>query len=537
MDDPSPSAAMPSIPGVELVEVIGGGGSGVVYRGRQTTPQRDVAVKVVSSPEAPDDAMDRWQREVSAMGRLSNHPNIVGVHSGGVTDAGQPYLVMPYVPTGTLADRLRTEGPMPPAEVASVGAKLAGALAIAHDAGVLHRDLKPANVLVSPYGEPQLADFGIARLADSSTTAAGTVHATIPYAAPEVLDGDGATEVGDVYGLGATLYACLTGSAPFTKGSDETLVGFVSRIAHTDPPPLAAAGIPPALAAVVERSLAKDPALRHSSAADLQQALEEVDLSVDQPDDTSVFAPAPTVVDQAPVPVSERTAVVPAPVPEYTAPPSPAPASAARDEPANPDRTGGGPGGRGLWAATGIVAVLIVALVAFAATRGGGDVSTDDVSTDDVPSTGEVPATDEPETSTTTEASTTSQEPTTTEAESTTTNAPPTTETTRTAEPTRSTPSDLTTAAVQYIEALDRRAFDDAWARTSPRFQQRMNRASWEGFWGGFDSIDIVGEARTVGSSGAVVIPLSLDGQREDYRLTFVEGDDGSALVDGPVGN
>lgn len=529
---------MPSIPGVELVEVIGGGGSGVVYRGRQSTPERDVAVKVVSSPEAPDDAMDRWQREVSAMGRLSNHPNIVGVHSGGVTHAGQPYLVMPYVPTGTLADRLRTEGPMPPAEVASVGAKLAGALAIAHAAGVLHRDLKPANVLVSPYGEPQLADFGIARLADSSTTAAGTVHATIPYAAPEVLDGDGATEVGDVYGLGATLYACLTGSAPFTKASDETLVGFVSRIAHTDPPPLAAAGTPPSLAAVVERSLAKDPALRHPSASDLRQALEEVDLSVDQPDDTSVFAPAPTVVDQAPVPVSERTAVVPAPVPGYSAPPSPAPARGARDESAGPDRTGGGTGGRGLWATTGIVAVLIVALIAFAATRDGGDdVSTDDVSTDDVPSTDEVSSTDEPETTSTTEASTTSQEPTTTEAETTTTSAPTTTEPTETTEPSRSTPSDLTTAAVQYIEALDRGAFDDAWARTSLRFQQRMNRSSWEGFWGGFDDVDIVGEARTVGSSGAVVIPLSLDGQREDYRLTLVEGDDGSALVDGPVGN
>src|SRR5437763_4219090 len=127
----------PAIRDVEGLEVIGRGGYGIVYRGRQPDLDREIAVKVISAPATETSAATRWRREITAMGRLSNHPNIVAVYSGGVTDDGLPYLVMPYLPGGSLQDRLVRDGPLPAGEVAALGAKLAGALAAAHGVGVL----------------------------------------------------------------------------------------------------------------------------------------------------------------------------------------------------------------------------------------------------------------------------------------------------------------------------------------------------------------------------------------------------------------
>ncbi|HAS12121.1 MAG TPA: hypothetical protein DCS55_16640, partial [Acidimicrobiaceae bacterium] len=272
-----PNAPAPRIPGVDLVEVIGSGGSGVVYRGRQAAFDRDVAVKVARHVDDADGApAARWEREVAAVGRLSNHPNIVPVFDAGVTDDGSPYLVMPHVPKGSLGDRIRREGPVPADEVASIGARLADALATVHAAGVLHRDVKPDNVLWSPHGEPQLTDFGIARLEDLTTTSDLALQATISYAAPEVLAGEPATEASDVYGLGATLYACLTGSSPHPSGGGENVAALVARVLEEDPPPLAAQGVPAGLAAVIERAMARRPADRHVDAIRFRHELERV---------------------------------------------------------------------------------------------------------------------------------------------------------------------------------------------------------------------------------------------------------------------
>jgi serine/threonine-protein kinase PknK len=533
MDRPGAHALTPVIPDVEVLEVIGRGGSGAVYRGHQAALGRDVAVKVVSAPGAPEASVERWRREVSAMGRLSNHPNIVAVYAGGLTEDGSPYLVMPYVPGGSVHDRLQAEGPLPAADVATLGAKLAGALATAHAAGVLHRDVKPENVLLSPYGEPQLSDFGIARLVDSSTTAASGIWATIPYAPPEVLNGQPASEAADVYGLGATLHACLTGAAPFSAGPDETLVSLVARVMTAEPPPLAALGVPAPLAAVVERAMAKDPERRQVSAAALRRDLEGVASLLARQDPTSSEGAAEATTVVAPAP-AEPPPVAPAASPVAVAPPpgavlpsaagsTPPPLSPASPSSAGPpiQRPPAHPGGSrsrvGLAAA--VVAVVgVLVLVAVLIVRGDGDDGPQGTAM--TPSTSDAPTTTAPPPSTT--PSTTAPTATTTTP---TTTVPPTAE---------AVAPDLATAATTYLDAVGAGDLDRAWTLTSSRFRQVQDRSGWAAFWSGIDEVEVVGEPRVSVADAAVVVPLLVDGQREDYRMTFVQ-EGGGWRVDGPT--
>jgi serine/threonine protein kinase len=153
------------VPGYQDVEQIGAGGFGAVYRARQPAFDRTVAVKVLNGRLDDEATLRRFQRECQALGSVSSHPNIVPVYDAGGTPQGQPYMVMAFIRRGSLAQRLAVAGRLPWTEVAELGVKLAGALHSAHLAGVLHRDIKPENILVSDYGEPLLADFGIAQRA------------------------------------------------------------------------------------------------------------------------------------------------------------------------------------------------------------------------------------------------------------------------------------------------------------------------------------------------------------------------------------
>ena len=207
------------------------------------------------------------------MGMLSSHPNIVTVFDAGLTDDGEPYLIMEYMPDGSLDDRL-ADGALPWSEVADVGVKLAGALETAHEATVLHRDVKPANVLRSPFGEPCLSDFGLARFGGNAKTT-GIVTATLLHAPPEIIASQPATPQSDVYSLASTLFTLLVGEAPFWQPTDDSLFPLLARIADDPVPDLRGRGVPPGLCEVIERGMSKAPEDRPPSAAAFGSALRD----------------------------------------------------------------------------------------------------------------------------------------------------------------------------------------------------------------------------------------------------------------------
>ncbi len=263
------------IPGLERAERVGQGGFATVYKAYQPAFARTVAVKVLTGAQFDEDSQLRFERELRALGLLSEHPGIVTVHDTGFTTDRRPYLTMAFVVDGTLKDRLNAYRSVPWAESAAILIRLCGALETAHRSGIIHRDIKPANVLMSRYGA-QLSDFGIARIAGAHETQAGVVMASIAYAAPEVLEGARPSAAADIYSLGSTAYTMLLGSPPFERAGDETHLAVMLRIQAEPPPDLRAYGVPADLAAVLEASLAKDPANRPQSALEFGQQLQEV---------------------------------------------------------------------------------------------------------------------------------------------------------------------------------------------------------------------------------------------------------------------
>ncbi|MFJ9369713.1 protein kinase [Nocardia sp. NPDC101769] len=253
--------------GFEDAEEIGRGGFGVVCRCTQRDLDRVVAVKVLTSAEPDDDSRARFLREQRAMGRLTGHPNIVGVLQIGEISSGRPYLVMQCHERGSLEARIRRDGPLPVDEVLRLGIKLAGALETAHRLGIVHRDVKPANILFTEYGEPALCDFGIAHIPGGFETAAGTVMASPAFAAPEVLEGHPPSLASDVYELGSTLFCALTGHAAFERRSGEQVIAQFLRITSEPVPDLRTGGIPDDVCAAIETAMDRDPSQRPSAIA------------------------------------------------------------------------------------------------------------------------------------------------------------------------------------------------------------------------------------------------------------------------------
>jgi len=179
------AAALPAVPGYEVLGVLGRGGMGVVYRARHLALKRPVALKMIlAGGHAADAERARFRAEAEAVARLQ-HPNIVQIHEVGEAD-GHPYCALEFVPGGSLARRLGGK-PLPPKEAASLVEALARAMQLAHSRNVVHRDLKPANILLTADGTPKVSDFGLARQfdTDSGQTQDGTVIGTPSYMAPE----------------------------------------------------------------------------------------------------------------------------------------------------------------------------------------------------------------------------------------------------------------------------------------------------------------------------------------------------------------
>ena len=306
--------------GFDDVVEIGHGGFGVVFRCVQPLLDREVAIKVLTADLDPDN-VDRFLREQRAMGRLSGHPHIVTIFQVGTTARGRPYIVMPCHDKGSLDALIRRHGPMDWCETLRIGVKLAGALEAAHRAGILHRDVKPGNVLLTEYGEPQLTDFGIARIAGGFQTATGVIIGSPAFTAPEVLAGASPTPTSDVYSLGATLFCMLTGHAAFERRSGEQVVAQFLRITSQPIPDLREQGLPAEVAAVIERAMAQDASARPASAAEFGDELREIQrtngMAVDEmarPIDLSVEGQPAAVV-----PSTVRRDVVATPTPPMPA--------------------------------------------------------------------------------------------------------------------------------------------------------------------------------------------------------------------------
>ncbi|WP_341250048.1 serine/threonine-protein kinase [Euzebya pacifica] len=265
---------VPGVPGVSGLVEIGRGGFGVVYRGHQEVYDRDVAVKVITATMDAEMA-DGLAREIRAMGRMSGHPNVLQVYVAGTTDDSRPYLVTPWATGGSLQNRIDTR-PQSPDEVRRWAIPVARAVDHIHRAGMLHRDLKPDNILFGAIDTPLVADFGIAKLADGTRTATGKSATTVHYAAPEVIEGRGASPASDVYALGATMYHALTGSEPFAAHGEQHLLALMRRVLEEPPdvPKLMASCSDQALGRLVLTCLAKEPAGRPATAGAIADTLE-----------------------------------------------------------------------------------------------------------------------------------------------------------------------------------------------------------------------------------------------------------------------
>ncbi|MEE8603660.1 serine/threonine-protein kinase [Euzebya tangerina] len=274
--------------------VVGEGGFGTVYKARQESLRRDVAVKVVTNTVKDRKVRIRFEREIQAMGMLSGHPNIVTVYDSGFTEQGKPYILMDFMERGSLGDRLEKTGAIPPAEVLTMMVKVCGALETAHQAGILHRDLKPENILVSGYGEPKLGDFGIARLKGGPETQTSSLTASIEHVAPELLEAKPPDAATDLYALGSTMYKLLIGEAAFVHSTDQSIVPALSRIKDDPVPDLRAKGIPDDVAALVERAMAKRQDQRFGSAAQMGHAIRDAQTRMGHP-----VTPLPVREDEA----------------------------------------------------------------------------------------------------------------------------------------------------------------------------------------------------------------------------------------------
>ncbi|MBN1429897.1 MAG: protein kinase [Anaerolineae bacterium] len=251
----------------EILSELGRGGMAVVYLARDPLMKREVAVKVLPRQFTFDEQFRvRFQREAEVIAALE-HPGIVPIYDFG-EENDQPYIVMRYMTGGSLSERLR-QGPLSPADSAAILERIGSALDDAHARGIVHRDIKPSNILFGKHDDPYLADFGIVKVVEDTAHLTGSgIVGTPYYMAPEISDSTAVPALTDIYALGVTLFQMLTSRVPYEA---ETPIGIL--MAHASKPIPDVRGIrndlPDAIQIVIERAMAKDPALRYQSAGEM----------------------------------------------------------------------------------------------------------------------------------------------------------------------------------------------------------------------------------------------------------------------------
>ena len=262
----------------EILDELGRGAMGVVYRARDTQIGRIVALKIILTKAGPPAEVEhykqRFQREAQAAGRLS-HPGIVTLHDIAQDAQGQPYIVMEFIEGQPLNHLFGAPGQFDLPRLLDIGIQVSEALDYAHHAGVIHRDIKPENIMITREGRAKITDFGIAKLAGAELTQEGMSLGTPSYMSPEQIRGSAIDARADIFSLGAVLYWMCTGQKPFA-GESVTTITF--QVVFQDPAGAMTVNpnLPPDLDRILTRCLAKNPAERYSSCADLAADLESL---------------------------------------------------------------------------------------------------------------------------------------------------------------------------------------------------------------------------------------------------------------------
>lgn len=267
MSDPQSAVlgGTPTVEGFTDLRLLGHGGFSSVYEATDEVLHRKVALKVIKT-EAIDDR--RFRKECRILASLSGVEGIVSVFQAAITADGRPVIVMHMYRGGTLAERIRTKGPLGAAEGVKLGAVLAAALGTAHREQIFHRDIKPSNVLFDDLGAPAISDFGIAISSGVGVSSETLGSLSPPHAPPERFGDDFNTDpvAGDVYSLGSTLYYAIAGRCPFGTAADEGgLAALMERVATVELPPIERDDISTELNAVIYKAMAKEPRERFDS--------------------------------------------------------------------------------------------------------------------------------------------------------------------------------------------------------------------------------------------------------------------------------
>ena len=295
-----PARAALAVLGVQDPTDVSASNTARVFFATDTETGEPVAVKILSL-ELDELALVRFEREQERLQwrKVYDHPHVVSVLRSGISEAGVPYLVMAAADGGSLAGHLATEGPLPWAEAVKMGIDLCGALETIHRERVLHRDITPGNILLDGDRTALLTNVGLSALRDSSVSLGDVTHT-----APEALDTARRTVQSDIYSLASTLHELMSGLPPFARTGDTELAPVLERITREPAPDLRLSGVPAAVARVMERAMAKNPAQRFDSAAEFAAALagcqEQMGIAVTEP-----FVP-PTATPTTPPPVPQK---------------------------------------------------------------------------------------------------------------------------------------------------------------------------------------------------------------------------------------